>query len=321
MLERYRIPIRRLEANGITGMCIMLDVEGRSCTIEPVTERPVAQRSKDLPMPTLSDIDRTIRSLKPIPQIALSIAEMISDDTTDLAGIASEIKKDQVLSADVLRLCNSAFLGVPRKIESIDEAVAVVGTSTLMQLVITAHMERLIGCSESGYSLMRGGLYFHSLATARLSERLARASGVAGPQTAYTCGLLHDIGKVVLDQYMAGVRPLFYRSSKVQGHDSSTFERMIFGIDHSLAGFHLAEAWGLPAVVKDAVLFHHTPDGASSDRVLMHVVRLADALSLTFLPGLVMENLDAASFEDSMLVLGLSPEKIQESLSVLVNVY
>ncbi|HPC47652.1 MAG TPA: HDOD domain-containing protein, partial [Deltaproteobacteria bacterium] len=196
MLERYRIPIRRLEANGITGMCIMLDVEGRSCTIEPVTERPVAQRSKDLPMPTLSDIDRTIRSLKPIPQIALSIAEMISDDTTDLAGIASEIKKDQVLSADVLRLCNSAFLGVPRKIESIDEAVAVVGTSTLMQLVITAHMERLIGCSESGYSLMRGGLYFHSLATARLSERLARASGVAGPQTAYTCGLLHDIGKV-----------------------------------------------------------------------------------------------------------------------------
>lgn len=321
ILKEHGIPIRQLEASGFTGMCIMLDVDRATCTIEPVIEEAKAKRFKEIPVPTLAEIGRTIEDLKPIPQIAISLSEMLADERSDLARIASEIKKDQVLAADVLRLCNSPYTGLPRRIDSIDEAVTFLGTSTLMQLVVTAHMERIMGCTDNGYSLMRGGLYFHSLAVARLCERLARISGVTRPDIAYTAGLLHDIGKVVLDQFMASIKPLFYRILNTHGGDSCSLERRVFGLDHSIAGFHLAEKWRLPDIVKDAVLFHHEPARSENNRGLVHLVHLADTLSITFLPGLVADNITMSASDDSVTMLGLDNETVEKALDVLIDIY
>ena len=234
IIKENGIPIRFLEASGTMGFCIMLDVDRATCSIEPVIR--TSQRDLQTHVhAALTEIGRTIEDLQPIPQIALGIAGMIADDRTDFSRVASEIRKDQVLTAEVLKLCNSSYLGMPRKIEAIDEAIAVLGSTTLLQLIITAQAEKLLVCSEQGYSLMRGGLFYHALAIARLSERLAKISGVVRPDLAYTAGLLHDIGKVVLDQYMAHVQPLFYRILQAHGEDSSILEQKIFGIDHNLA--------------------------------------------------------------------------------------
>lgn len=321
ILKENNISIKFLEASGVIGFCMTLDVDRQVCSVEPVIKESHKKGVPPVSMPALSEIGRTIEGLQPIPQIALGVAGMISDDRTDFSSIAAEIRKDQVLTAEILKLCNSSYLGVPRKIETIDEAIAVLGSTTLLQLVITAQAEKLLVCSEQGYSLMRGGLFYHALAIARLSERLARACGTIRPDLAYTAGLLHDIGKVVLDQYMARIQPLFYRILQSHGEDSSVLEQKIFGIDHNLAGLHLAESWRLPEVIRDVVLFHHHPDKAENNKELVRVVYLADALAQKFLPGFVMENVDTAPFAESLHILGLSHRQVRESLGVLADIF
>ena len=243
ILKENNIPIRFLEASGMIGFCIMLDIDKAQCTIEPVIQETHKKESQPSAMPALAEIGKIIEDLQPVPQIALGIASMISDEMTGISTIATEIRRDQVLTAEVLKLCNSSYLGISRKIETIDEAIIILGSKTLLQLVITAQAEKLLMGFEKGYSLMRGGLFYHAIATARLSEKLSRVHNKIRPDLAYTAGLLHDIGKVVLDQFMARVQPLFYRIMAAHGEDSSILEQKIFGINHNLAGLHLAESW------------------------------------------------------------------------------
>jgi len=321
LLKQNGIPIKFLEASGTIGFCIMLDIDKSQCTIEPVIKDARSKVSQPATMPALAEIGKTIDELQPVPQIALGIASMISDEMSDITSIASEIRKDQVLSAEVLKLCNSSYLGLPRRIETIDEAIAILGSRTLLQLIITAQAEKLLAGSDKGYSLIRGGLFYHALSTARLSERLSRYHGEIRPDLAYTAGLLHDIGKVVLDQYMAKVQPLFYRILAAHKEDSSTLEQKIFGIDHNLAGLHLAESWKLPEVLKDVILFHHHPDKAVKNSDLVHLVYVSDAMTHKFLPGFEIEHIDTGPFDESMRMLRLSNDMVSNALGVLTDIF
>jgi len=321
ILKENGIPIKLLEASGTIGFCIMLDVDKAACTIEPILQNTREKGPQPTTMPALAEIGKTIENLQPVPQIALGIASMISDEMTDIATIASEIRKDQVMAAEVLKLCNSSYMGMQRKIETIDDAITILGSKTLIQLIITAEAEKLLSCPEKGYSLMRGGLFYHALATARLSYKLSRIHGKIRPDLAYTAGLLHDIGKVVLDQYMAKVQPLFYRILSANREDSSILEQKIFGINHNLAGLQLAESWKLPEVIKDVILFHHNPDKAINNRDLVHLVYIADAIAQSFFPGFEIEHIDTTPFQDSLNLLSFTPDMIEEALGVLADIF
>jgi putative nucleotidyltransferase with HDIG domain len=321
ILKDNGIPIKLLEASGVLPFYIMLDVDTGACTIEPVIPQSRMKSDIAIPKPSIMDIRKITDGLQPIPQIALGIASMLTDEECDITVIAKEIRKDQVISAKVLQLCNSSYLGVPRKIESIDQAIAFLGDKALLQLIITAQAERLLISSDKGYSLTRGGLFYHALATARLCGMLSRRVGKIRPDLAYTAGLLHDIGKIVLDQYMASVQPLFYRMIQKRAEGSSAIEQEIFGIDHNHTGLLLAESWKLPQVIKDVVLFHHCPDEASDTKDLVHLVSVANAVALRFLPGFVIEHLDTAPFEKSMRFLALTPKDISDAVGVLTDIF
>jgi putative nucleotidyltransferase with HDIG domain len=320
LMRTNGIAIKMFEASGVNPFCMSLDIDTGKCSIEPVLDKA---GSKELPKTNLSldQMTSTIDRLLPVPQFAISIAHMLSDEDMDIASIANEIKRDQVLSATVLRLCNSSYLGLPRKIASIDQAIVYLGSKTLIQMVITAQTEKIFHSSEHGYSLSRGGLYHHALATARLSERLAKVHRGIAPDVAYTAGLLHDIGKVVLDQYIADIQPLFYRMIHDKNQDSITLEREIFGIDHCQAGLVLTERWDLPDIIKDAILFHHYPSMVETNEEIVNMVYLADVFTDRFLSGLEIERTNPADMEKSLEMLHLTPQKIYENLNVIAEVY
>jgi len=165
------------------------------------------------------------------------------------------------------------------------------------------------------------GLWEHSLGAAIVSGTISRTLGLSEPEEISTAALLHDIGKVVLDQFMARVQPLFYRILLARGEDSSILEQKIFGIDHNLAGLHLAESWKLPEVIKDVILFHHNPDKAMKNKDLVHLVYVADAIAQKFLPGFEIEHIDTAPFKDSLRFLSLTPDMISDALEVLIDIF
>ncbi|NVM57261.1 MAG: HDOD domain-containing protein, partial [Desulfobacterales bacterium] len=193
------------------------------------------------------------------------------------------------------------------KIDSIDRALVMLGEKLLLQLVVSAALETFFSESGQGYSLCKGGLFQHALGTAMVAEELARFTGSASPDIAYTAGLLPDIGKVVLDQYMAPVYPFFYRRTQVDGIELCEAESDKFGITHPEAGKRLAERWSLPDNLIDTIRYHHVPEQATIHPGLTHLVYLADLLMSRFQVGQELERLNTDTLTLRLKKVGLSP--------------
>lgn len=270
---------------------------------------PVSMSDKPAPgirrLPGSNEINQAIETILPIPQIALKVLRMIRDDTSEMEQIAREIKQDQVISAKVIRMCNSAFFSRGTKIDSIDRALVILGMRRLLQMVLSASMEQVFPHIEQGYSLCKGGLFTHALGTALVSEELSRYIDYKAPDIAYTAGLLHDIGKVVLDQYIADAYPLFYRGIEEDGRDLASIEIKELGITHNEAGSILAQRWNLPENLVEVIRFHHQPEKAPVYGDLAHLVYLADLLMSRFVIGYDLERLDTELLSSRLNALGL----------------
>jgi putative nucleotidyltransferase with HDIG domain len=138
---------------------------------------------------------------------------------------------------------------------------------------------------------------------------LANLTGKVPPGIAYTAGLLHDIGKVVLDQYMAPVFPLFYRRTHLDGVALTKVEQEALGLDHSEAGRRLAERWSLPENLIDAISHHHEPEQGSGESELTHLVYLADLITSRFLAGQELERMDTNGLALRLRKAGITPEQ------------
>ncbi|MEE8397524.1 MAG: HDOD domain-containing protein, partial [Desulfobacterales bacterium] len=288
---------------------LSLDLETLESTIHPIaggSSQPRSGKGKQIP----DDITTLFSQVLPIPQVALKVARMINDHSYDMRAVATEIKRDQVIGASVLRLCNSTFIGAKGKIDSIDRALVVIGEKRLLQLVVSASLELYFTDSGQGYSLCKGGLFQHALGVALTAEALAGFTGRASSQIAYTAGLLHDIGKVVLDQYMASAHPFFYRRTQIDGIDLCEVEKENFGHSHAGAGSQLAESWQLPENLVDTIRHHHFPEHATVDEELTHLVYLADVLMSRFKVGHEIECLNIDQFASRLKKVGLTPSQL-----------
>lgn len=307
-LKKEGIGVHHAETGGYFSCQLSLDLGTFQSAIHPIAgglSRPHSAAGKQLP----DDISTLFSQVLPIPQIALKIARMINDNSYNMGAVAREIKQDQVIGASVLRLCNSTFIGMKKKIDSIDRALVVIGEKRLLQLVVSASLELYFTDSGKGYSLCKGGLFQHALGVALIAEALAGFTGRASSKIAYTAGLLHDIGKVVLDQYMASVYPFFYRRTQIDGIDLCEVEKENFGHSHAEAGGLLAESWHLPENLIDTIKYHHSPERAMVDAELTHLVYLADLLMSRFKVGQEIECLNMDQFAIRLKRVGLTPSQ------------
>jgi putative nucleotidyltransferase with HDIG domain len=291
ILEENKIPVSKTETGGYFSCKINLDLQTLETSIEPIGNHAPSS-AKTFKAPTPYEIARAIDTVQPVPQVALKIARMTSDDSYDIQEIAREIKQDQVISAKIIRLCNSSYMGLKNRVDSIERALVILGEKLLLRLVIAASVELYFADSGKGYSLCKGGLFHHALGTAIIAGELARFTGKSSPDTAYTAGLLHDIGKVVLDQYISSAYPFFYRWTQVDGADLCKAEKTKFGTTHTETGGILAENWSLPENLSDAIKHHHYPEQSNIDPGLTNIIYLADLLMSKFQVGQELECLN-----------------------------
>jgi putative nucleotidyltransferase with HDIG domain len=243
--------------------------------------------------------------VKPIPQVALKVLRLVDHPNQSIDAIADEIRKDQVITARTLQLANSALFAARQTIASLDHAIVYLGQNHVVKLVISAAIQGYFDQSSQGYALCKGGIYHHALGCAHLAEILAKRTGLADAAMAYTAGLLHDIGKVVLDQYISHAYPLFYRRVMERSEDVIQVEKRLFNTDHTKVGSILASRWSFPDPLADAVRHHHHPDNARKHPELAKIVYLADLLMSRFLVGLEIERLDTHTLSSHLDALGL----------------
>lgn len=278
------IPVNKAETSGYFTCRLSLDTQQWETTIDPTGfDDPPAEALAQ--QPTARDIQAAIDALQPIPQMALEILNIMESETYDIQEIADRVRQDQVIAARTLQLCNSSLYNRGRRIESVDHALVMLGRNLFAKLVISALIEDFFSHCIMGYSLCKGGLFSHSLGTALAAERIAQLTGHVAPSVAYSAGLLHDIGKVVLDQFVASALPLFYRRLQQQ-NDFLALEQEIFGTDHAQVGLELARRWSFPASLTDVIAFHHQLEAPTDSALLVILIHLADNLMSSFHAGL-----------------------------------
>ena len=315
-LDAQGISVTSTETGGFFTCCLSLNMQDWIYAIEPAGhERYMEPETFD--PPSAKDIALTLEQIRPIPQVALKILRMMDDDDYDINAIAKEVRKDQVISARTLKLCNSALYSPGKRIASLEEALIFIGKNLFIRLVVSSAVREFYNQVGLGYSLCKGGLFQHSVGTAMIAETLARETQAVDSGSAYTAGLLHDIGKVVLDQYLASAYPHFYRQMHDDEQNILSLENKFFGTDHTQVGNELAERWAFPDNLKEAIRHHHYPQEGQSHEALTCIIYLADLLMSRFQPGLELERLNTHNLAARLETIGLSIERFHEIVDLI----
>lgn len=235
---------------------------------------------------SLDQIIKKIEELPPLSQVTLDILKLTSNPKTSIDELAQIIIRDQVLSARLLKMANSAYYGYSRKIYSINEAIMILGFSNIRSLVIATSVSHIMDKELSGYYMVKGELWKHSIATALLARELAKMTGKVDPNLAFTAGLLNDIGKVVLNSFMELKFQDVIEKVQTSQVPFMDAEAEILGYNHAQVGAQVAEKWKLPVVLVETIAHHHNPSKAVINPDLTAIIHVADSLSMSLGYGL-----------------------------------
>ncbi len=213
-----------------------------------------------------------LKSLPTLPGVVQKITMMVESANTSTAQVGDMISADQVLSAKVLRLINSAFFGFPGKIGTVTHALVLLGFTAVKGLVLTASVFDIMASEMLG-------LWMHSLGVSMTSGIIARRLGVKDPEEVQVAGLLHDIGKVVLK--VEG--PEYFEEINAKVSESGMMfieaEKEILGFDHTEIADWLSDKWNLPSSLRDPIIFHHAPLKAKQAASTAAVIHISDVLT------------------------------------------
>lgn len=228
----------------------------------------------------LDQLVQRAETLPKLPDTSVRLIRVISDPDSTLRQIVEVIRFDQTVTTQLLRLCNSAYFGLAHPITSIDDAVRYVGTAKLMQLVMAAHTHALLGPEQAGYGLLPGALWRHSVGAALACQILAEQRGMEEKALLFTVGLLHDIGKIVLNEHIGAEYAGIVRMVNEQRIAFQEAERRLLGITHPEVGELLSKRWGLPDPIPACIRHHHEPSALPTPDPIIDTLHLADAICL-----------------------------------------
>jgi len=229
-------------------------------------------------MSRIEEILSLVKHVPPFPKVAQRVSEMLDDPEVSAAALSEVIQYDEVITANVLRLCNAAYFGLSRKVSSLDEALVIVGNNNLKEIMVTSSSASFYkGAAGEGYMLEQGELWKHSIAVGIMAKELVKYVKEVNQGSAYTAGLLHDIGKRFLSSFVAED---FKEIMAKVVHDNSSFveaEKEMLGANHAELGGMIMSRWDFPKEIELAVLQHHDQDALEKDP-LTAIVALANAL-------------------------------------------
>ncbi|MGB9710033.1 MAG: HDOD domain-containing protein [Thermodesulfovibrio sp.] len=247
-----------------------------------------------------------------LPPIAMKVMGLIYDDHASLKALEEIISRDQGFATRLLRIANSPYYGRDRKIENISQAILLIGFETLKSLVIATSLRDLY----RNFGVFEQRLWEHSLGVALCSSLLAMATQMVTSDEALVCGLIHDVGKTVINNAMPEVYFQIYEKMYKENRPVIEIEDETLGFNHTLIGNLIAKKWKLPEKLEMVITYHHTnpypdyEDQAFAD--ICNIVRVADQICLNLGIGLKEPFITQIDFE----YLGLTEDAINELIGL-----
>lgn len=231
---------------------------------------------------TPADIAKGIRSLPSLPIVVLEVLKSFEQTDASTGMLAEKVAKDQALAAKTLRIANSSFYGLSRKVTTIQQAITILGFDSVRTLIAAAAVTDIFSDSRHG-AFEYKAFWRHSIGTGLCAKMLARQLKI-NQDYAFVCGLLHDIGRLVLVTRF----PELYAAAMEHREKKDCYvidaERAVLEMDHAVVGRALAEYWKFPLIMQKAIGNHHQPEGEDLGDIpaVVHVAEAtAHALDLT----------------------------------------
>jgi putative nucleotidyltransferase with HDIG domain len=228
-------------------------------------------------------IQKVIKSVPLLSASASQLLQITTDPNHDMREIVQIVKTDATLTARVLKVVNSAAFGLYNEITSLDRAISYLGERLIVGIAIGDCASQLFDKDLVGYEGEHGDLWRHDLRTAIASREVAvQSHSEINPDLAFTAGLLHDIGKALISDYLRGTASEVLKKIEAEEfNDYLNAEEVMIGFDHARAGYELALTWKLPESIAEVIRFHHTPSAAKAEfQELVYIVHLGDSIAM-----------------------------------------
>jgi HD-like signal output (HDOD) protein len=218
-------------------------------------------------------------NLPPMPQVVLKAQEILSNPDSSIKELVKVIATDQAITTRILKLANSVYYGLSGKVSSIGHASVLLGGKILGEVIMMAGTMNLLGKTLKGYGLESEDLWRHSLAVGVGSKLIANKKNRQLENDAFTAGIIHDTGKIMLDKYILERKEGFDAFLQDGEQTFLSAEKEILGFNHAEIGSEVCRNWGVPESLTIAIGYHHNPS-SSHESELAYFVHLADYIAL-----------------------------------------
>ena len=268
-------------------------------------------------MNSIEAIIEACNQLPPFPAVINRALTLVSNPNASLQEIVETIQYDQAITANVLKVCNSAYFGLRQPVGSLREAVLLMGFNQLLEILLSGVAGSMMGKAVSGYDLEAGELWKHSVSSALLSQMIIKRINRKEDPLLFTAALIHDIGKVIMNSYVADQSQLIKEQVKIKGISFLEAEKEVLGIDHAELSALIIEQWNFPIEIVQAIRFHHTPLMATSDLEYVYLIYLSDLIAILTGIGVGVDGLSYSGFKEIVVHYGLNEKDIERFISQL----
>ena len=223
----------------------------------------------------------TIDELPTLPTVVPRLMELLEGTKSNASDVTEAISRDPALTSKILKVANSAYYGFPQEITDLERAVALLGFNMVKSLAMSVGVFQTLPSGQKMPYFSLEGLWIHSLSVATAIKEMTRRQGKEDEKSyLFIVGLLHDIGKVVLDQFFNdSFQKALAVAKDLEKPRLYLAERQVIGLDHGEVGGMLLERWNFPRVIIDPVTVHHlTGFPADMDEYDVAMLKVADAL-------------------------------------------
>lgn len=262
----------------------------------------------------IDEIIASIDMLAPVPAIATQILALAEDEGHSMRKIAELIRHDPSTTASILKVCNSAYFGLAQKVESIQDALTLLGLDRVTELVLLNCLSGSLGGSQAGYGMSEGQLWRHAVTSAHVSVALAqKIGGNYNKHLLYTAALLKDIGKLVLSRYVAFALERINVLVNFKGFSFNEAEVEVMGISHEELGARIAKRWSFSEKMIAIIRNHHLLLDATEADFETQLVHLSDLICLMMGVGTGADGLAYRFYNEVLDQTGMD-EQIVENI-------
>ncbi|MBN1495194.1 MAG: HDOD domain-containing protein [Spirochaetes bacterium] len=257
----------------------------------------------------ITNIDR----LPPLPEVAGKVINMVNDPDVSFKQVAQEISKNQAMTANILKLCNSAFFSKGKEITSIDRAIVTLGLKEVKDIVFLVAAKPLMVKPVIGYDLAQGDLWTQGLAVATMSRDIAISKKKKElADVVFTGGIIHNVGKVVIALFVQQAFRDILALVQAQNIAFHQAEKEIMGYNHQEIGEKILEKWNFPQVLRSIVRYYQEPGNAPAEHSLaVSIVHIANAICLMGGIGIGSDGLFHEIRDEAIKKVALSQQELE----------